>query len=99
MPEPLPHIPASPETISAPKTRRRPHGVNVVPAHGLRVGRPDVHIDTPSHTPGTTKGEQVVLKSPEKGRTTKARTARSSTSINPSLQGPIDARMPHLPPA
>jgi len=99
MPEPLHHIPASPETTSAPGTRRRPHAVNVVTRHGLRVGRPDVRIDTPSHTPGTTKGEQVVLKSPEKGRTNKARTARSSTSINPSLQGPIDARMPHLPPA
>ena len=99
MPEPLHHIPASPEAISAPGARRRPHAVNVVTGHGLRVGRPDVRIDTPSHTPGTTKGEQVVLKSPEKGRTTKARTARSATSINPSLHGPIDARMPHLPPA
>lgn len=97
MPEPLHHQPpATPESISPSEARRRPH---VVTGHGLRVGRPDVHIDTPSHTPGTQKGEEVVLKHPEKGRTTKARTARSATSINPTGRDPIDPRMPYLPPA
>lgn len=96
MPEPLYHRePAIPETISPAEARRRPH---VVTGHGLRVGRPDVDIDTPSHTPGTQRGEEVVLKHPEKGHTTQARTARSATAINPRQRDPIDSRMPFLPP-
>lgn len=54
----------------------------------------------PSHTPGTTRGEETVLKKgPEPGRERGGRTARDATSINSDARDPIDPRMPHLPPA
>ena len=54
----------------------------------------------PSHTPGTTRGEETVFKKgPEPGRETGTRTARDSTGVNPDAHGPIDPRMPHMPPA
>jgi len=54
-----------------------------------------------SHTPGTNRGEEVVRqKGPEPGRENRrTRTARDSTSINPDKHGPIDPRMPNMPPA
>jgi hypothetical protein len=55
--------------------------------------------DKPSHTPGTNKGEELQAKSPEPGREGKSANSRSSTSINPKSAGPIDSRMPNLPPA
>jgi hypothetical protein len=61
-----------------------------------------VKRDLPSHTPGTAKGEELVQKEgPEPGRDQRQpdRTARDSTSINPEAMGPIDPRMPHMPPA
>jgi hypothetical protein len=52
-----------------------------------------------SHTPGTSRGEEVVTKKgPEPGRETGTRTARDSTSIDPKARDPIDPRMPHMPP-
>ena len=52
-----------------------------------------------SHTPGTTRGEETVMKKGrEPGRETGSRTARDATSIGPGSKGPIDPRMPHLPP-
>lgn len=59
----------------------------------------DVRPDTPSHTQGTHRGEEWARLSPEPGREGQTPTARSSTSINPKKHGPIDPRMPHLPPA
>lgn len=59
----------------------------------------DTTPDKPSHTPGTNKGEELQAKRPEAGREGKTATARSSTSINPDAESPIDPRMPHLPPA
>jgi hypothetical protein len=59
----------------------------------------DVTPDKPSHTPGTHRGEEWQRISPEPGRAGKSATARSSTSINPRAAGPIDSRMPNLPPA
>ena len=54
----------------------------------------------PSHTPGTTRGEEMVLKQgPEPGRETGTRTARDSTSVNAKARDPIDPRMPYMPPA
>lgn len=54
----------------------------------------------PSHTPGTTRGEETVLhKGPEPGRETGKRTARDATSVNPEAHDPIDPRMPYMPPA
>ena len=53
----------------------------------------------PSHTPGTTRGEQDVQKrGPEPGRERGKRTARDATSINASARDPIDPRMPYMPP-
>ena len=58
--------------------------------------------DLPSHTPGTLKGEEFVIRhgrEPGRDDPRHERTARDSTSISPSKHGPIDPRMPHLPPA
>ena len=66
------------------------------------MARDDVKPDTPSHTPGTPKGEELVRrKGREPGRqsTRYGRTARDSTSIRPEAQAPIDPRMPQMPPA
>jgi len=53
-----------------------------------------------SHTPGTNRGEEMLQrKGPEPGRESATRTARDSTSINPDSKGPIDPRMPNMPPA
>jgi len=54
--------------------------------------------------PGTSKGEEVVQrKGREPGRKGQHkkpyRTARDSTSINAEDCGPIDPRMPNIPPA
>jgi hypothetical protein len=56
----------------------------------------------PAHTPGTPRGEELARRigreaGRERGDT--ARTARDSTSINPSARDPIDPQMPYLPPA
>jgi hypothetical protein len=56
----------------------------------------------PSHTPGTPKGEERVRREGrEPGRHNKSpnRTSRDATSINPEAHGPIDPRMPQMPPA
>ena len=58
--------------------------------------------DISAHTPGTAKGEEWLQKrGREHGRHDSAphRTARDSTSIQPEDRGPIDPRMPHIPPA
>jgi len=57
--------------------------------------------DAPAHTPGTAKGEE---KSEDDGMEPgrdegEGRTARDSTSINAEERGPIDPRMPDMPPA
>lgn len=54
----------------------------------------------PSHTPGTRKGEEMVMRlGREPGRESgQSRTARDSTGINAKDREPIDPRMPHLPP-
>ena len=58
----------------------------------------------PTHVPGTNKGEEVVFhRGREAGRDVKGkngyRSARDSTSINPDAHGPIDPRMPEMPPS
>jgi hypothetical protein len=66
---------------------------------GLKVGRPDTTPDAPSHTPGVFQGnakgnyESMPGMLPD-GR----RTAEAVTGINPKHHGPIDKRMPSLPP-
>jgi hypothetical protein len=62
----------------------------------------DIRPDLPSHTPGTPKGEERVQREgrePGRENPLLGRTARDSTSINPSARDPIDPQMPHLPPA
>jgi hypothetical protein len=65
----------------------------------LKVGRPDTVQDAPAHTPGVNQGnakgnyESTAGMLPD-GR----RTAESVTGVNPSAHGPIDKRMPCLPP-
>ncbi len=57
----------------------------------------------PTHVPGTNKGEELVAKrGREPGRDVRGkngyRSARDSTAINADHQGPIDPRMPEMPP-
>jgi hypothetical protein len=66
------------------------------------MARQDVAPDTPSHTPGTPRGEERVIREgrePGRGDRRAHRTARDSTSINPRDHEPIDPRMPNMPPA
>ena len=57
----------------------------------------------PNHMQGTNKGEErVQQKGKEPGRHTEGkyyRTARDSTSVAAHSKGPIDPRMPSMPPA
>jgi len=58
--------------------------------------------DLPSHTPGTPKGEEYIERhgrEPGRDNPLHERTARDSTSVSPEKHGPIDPRMPHMPPA
>jgi hypothetical protein len=67
---------------------------------GLKVGKPDVNPDKPSHTPGVKPGnstghyEHMVGHLPD-GKSTAAR----STGINPNKRDPIIPGMPNLSPA
>jgi hypothetical protein len=62
--------------------------------------RSRVRPDISAHTPGARKGEEEVARAGrEPGRENNTRTARDSTSVNANARGPIDPRMPHLPPA
>ncbi|HXE30605.1 MAG TPA: hypothetical protein VN515_02260 [Terriglobales bacterium] len=101
--EPEPHRPHLEHAHGEPvrphageEVRRHPEYVT---GHRLRIGRASASYDTPAHVPGTKKGEETVLRSPEKGRRGKTRTARSSTAINAKLRDPLLPGMPHLPPA
>lgn len=63
---------------------------------------PFVDPPEPNHVPGTQRGEALAReKGREPGRSNQGpyRTARDSTSIDPAGRGPIDPRMPSLPPA
>ena len=56
--------------------------------------------DISAHTSGTKRGEEWRYEGrQEPGRKGQSRTARDSTGINADARGPIDPRMPHLPPA
>jgi hypothetical protein len=62
----------------------------------------DVKSDLPAHKPGTPKGEERVRREgrePGREDTRLGRVGRDSTSINPQAHDPINAQMPHLPPA
>ncbi|HKT23509.1 MAG TPA: hypothetical protein VJR04_02835 [Terriglobales bacterium] len=54
----------------------------------------------PSHTKGTMRGEErVKTGGKEPGREKEVVNSRSSTSINPKSRGPLQKKMPHIPPA
>ncbi len=55
--------------------------------------------DTPSHTRGAPRGENVVKKQGETGYRGDTRMAGDATGINVHARKPIDPRMPNLPPA
>jgi hypothetical protein len=56
--------------------------------------------DIDAHTQGVKRGEEWAYQgTKEPGREGDGRTARDATSVNPKSRGPIDPRMPHLPPA
>ncbi len=59
----------------------------------------DTTPDSPSHTPGTHRGEDWSKNEKEPGREGAGRTARDSTGINSDKRRPIDPRMPEMPPA
>ncbi|MGH9512672.1 MAG: hypothetical protein ACRD2U_11120 [Terriglobales bacterium] len=59
----------------------------------------DTTPDSPSHTPGTHRGEDWCKHDTEPGRKGTGRTSRDSTGINPDSRRPIDPRMPEMPPA
>ncbi|MBX6311308.1 MAG: hypothetical protein IRY99_00050 [Isosphaeraceae bacterium] len=66
------------------------------------MARFDSKAELPAHTPGTPRGEERVKTSgrePGRRHPKIGRMARDSTSINPEARGPIDPRMPHIPPA
>jgi hypothetical protein len=63
--------------------------------------RYDSKVELPAHTPGTPKGEELVQRQGrEPGREDRdpQRTARDATGINANQRGPIDPRMPQMPP-
>ncbi len=75
----------------------------------LRVGKPDVTMDKPSHVKGVSQGnEPGGLQRQEgfqetgetrAGRPTAKSTAERSTGINPRSRNPIDPNSPNLSPA
>jgi hypothetical protein len=66
----------------------------------VKVGKPDVAPDAPSHVRGIRQGNARGNYAKQAGHLPDGRvTARRSTGINPRNEEPIDPRMPNLPPA
>lgn len=66
----------------------------------MRVGKPDVRPDAPSHVKGIKQGNAKGNYESQPGHKTDGRsTAERSTGINPKSRGPIDPSMPDLSPA
>lgn len=62
----------------------------------IRVGRPDVRVDAPSHTRGVERGNN---KKRQRGLNKDGTAdARRSTGIRPKHHNPILPIMPNLPP-
>lgn len=65
----------------------------------LRIGKPHVSPDAPSHTKGVSQGNAPGNYESMKGHLPDGRsTAARSTGINPEDREPIDPRMPNLSP-
>jgi hypothetical protein len=65
----------------------------------LKIGKPDVKPDTPSHTMGTKQGNEGPFHKMRGHNSDGTATAERSTGVNPRAHDPIDPRMPNLPPA
>lgn len=66
----------------------------------LRIGKPDVKQDAPSHTPGIKAGNDLGSYEKSAGHKPDGRsTAERSTGINAKGMEPIDPSMPNLSPA
>lgn len=64
----------------------------------IRVGRPDVQHDTPTHVKGLTEGNHGPNHQQAGHNKDGTATARRSTGINPKRHDPILPIMPNLPP-
>jgi hypothetical protein len=66
----------------------------------IRVGKPDVEPDVPSHVPGINQGNSRGNYEKQEGHLPDGRsTAKRSTGVNPDFMEPIDPSMPNLSPA
>ncbi len=69
-------------------------------ADNLKVGKPDVSPDLPSHTEGVLQGNSKGSYESMDGHLPDGRsTAARSTGVNAAGREPIDPRMPNLSPA
>jgi hypothetical protein len=67
---------------------------------GIRAGKADVDPQKLGHVPGVKSGNSLGNYEKQDGHNPDGtRTAASATGINPKGHGPIDPRMPNLPPA
>jgi hypothetical protein len=65
----------------------------------LKVGKPDVSTDLPSHTEGNPQGNAKGNYEKMAGHTRDGKSnAKRSTGVNPGFQEPIDPKMPNLSP-
>jgi hypothetical protein len=68
-------------------------------ADHLKVGKPDVSPDLPSHTPGVNQGNAKGNYEAQVGHLPDGRsTAERATGVNAAGREPIDPRMPNLSP-
>jgi hypothetical protein len=66
----------------------------------LKVGKPDTVQDISAHTPGNFSGNSKGNYESQKGFLPDGRvTAAISTGMDAKKHGPIDKRMPNIPPA
>ncbi len=63
------------------------------------MARQHTTSDSPAHTPGTTKGEEIRDSENAPGWSGNTRTSRDATGVNADARRPIDPRMPNMPPA
>ena len=67
--------------------------------NGIRVGKPDVDIEAPTHVRGTGEGNEPGNYLKQGGFTPNGTsTAQRSTGVRPAAANPIDPRSPNLSP-
>jgi hypothetical protein len=65
----------------------------------LKLGKPDVSPDDPSHVKGINQGNSTGNYESQAGHLKDGRsTAARSTGVNPDAADPVDPRMPNLSP-